>query len=73
VAQNRRVNPNTFFGELKRRNIYKVAIGYAVVGWLLIQDARERTGFEINFIKVDPNPLRGDLRFETLVRQVAGG
>ena len=31
------MNPNNFFGELKRRNVYKVAVAYAVVGWLLIQ------------------------------------
>jgi TolB-like protein/Tfp pilus assembly protein PilF len=31
------MNPKNFFGELKRRNVYKVAVGYAVVGWLLIQ------------------------------------
>jgi len=28
---------SNFFGELKRRNVYKVAIAYAVVAWLLIQ------------------------------------
>jgi TolB-like protein/tetratricopeptide (TPR) repeat protein len=28
-----------FFGELKRRNVYKVAVAYAVVAWLLIQAA----------------------------------
>src|SRR5215471_20606964 len=28
-----------FFSELKRRNIYKVAVAYAVVAWLLIQAA----------------------------------
>jgi adenylate cyclase len=33
------VNPKSFFGELKRRNIYKVAVAYAVVAWLLIQIA----------------------------------
>ena len=27
----------TFFSELKRRNVYKVAVAYAVVGWLVIQ------------------------------------
>src|SRR3954449_2242643 len=27
----------SFFSELKRRNVYKVAVAYAVVGWLLIQ------------------------------------
>jgi len=30
------MNPNQFFGELKRGNVYKVAVAYAVVGWLLI-------------------------------------
>jgi len=33
------VNPSNFFAELKRRNVYKVAIAYAVVAWLLIQAA----------------------------------
>jgi len=31
------VNLRNFFGELKRRNVYKVAIAYAVIAWLLIQ------------------------------------
>jgi TolB-like protein/Tfp pilus assembly protein PilF len=35
------VNPNNFFAELKRRNVYKVAIAYGVVGWLLIQVATQ--------------------------------
>jgi len=35
------VNPKNFFGELKRRNVYKVAIAYAVVAWLLIQIATQ--------------------------------
>ncbi len=33
------MNLKRFFAELKRRNVYKVAITYAVVGWLLIQAA----------------------------------
>src|SRR5437763_1749241 len=33
------MNPHNFFAELKRRNVYKVAITYAVVAWLLIQAA----------------------------------
>jgi TolB-like protein len=33
------MNPKVFFGELNRRNMYKVAVGYAVAGWLLIQVA----------------------------------
>ena len=35
------MNPKIFFGELKRRNVYKVAAAYAVVGWLLIQVATQ--------------------------------
>jgi TolB-like protein/Tfp pilus assembly protein PilF len=31
------MNPRKFFAELKRRNVYKVAVAYAVVAWLLIQ------------------------------------
>jgi TolB-like protein/thioredoxin-like negative regulator of GroEL len=31
------MNPKNFFGELRRRNVYKVAAAYAVVGWLVIQ------------------------------------
>src|SRR5437762_9154068 len=30
---------HNFFAELKRRNVYKVAVAYAVVAWLLIQGA----------------------------------
>jgi adenylate cyclase len=30
---------DTFFAELKRRNVYKVAVAYLVVAWLLIQAA----------------------------------
>jgi len=31
----------SFFAELKRRNVYKVAVAYAVVSWLLIQIATQ--------------------------------
>src|SRR5438046_1779316 len=31
------VSERNFFAELKRRNVYKVAVAYAVVGWLVIQ------------------------------------
>ena len=31
------MNSNTFFGELKRRNVYKVAVAYIVAGWALAQ------------------------------------
>jgi hypothetical protein len=33
------MNGRNFFAELKRRNVYKVAIAYAIVAWLLIQAA----------------------------------
>src|SRR5206468_6371490 len=32
---------HSFFAELKRRNVYKVAVAYAVVAWLLIQIATQ--------------------------------
>ncbi len=35
------MNPKSFFGELKRRNVYKVAVVYAIVGWLLVQIATQ--------------------------------
>ena len=35
------MNPQKFFTELRRRNVYKVAVAYAVVGWLLIQVATQ--------------------------------
>src|SRR5262250_2665040 len=35
------MNPKGLFGELKRRNVYKVAVTYAVVRWLLIQVATQ--------------------------------
>ena len=35
------MNPRNFFAELKRRNVYKVAVAYGVVGWLLVQIATQ--------------------------------
>src|SRR2546422_1158884 len=37
----RRVNPKRFFAELRRCNVYKVAIAYAIVAWLLMQVATQ--------------------------------
>ncbi len=31
----------SFFAELKRRNVYKVAVAYGVVAWLLMQVASQ--------------------------------
>jgi len=35
------VNAKNFLAELKRRNVYKVAIAYAVIAWLLMQIATQ--------------------------------
>src|SRR5215813_7727688 len=35
------MNAKTFFAELKRRNVYKVAVAYGVVAWLLMQIASQ--------------------------------
>ncbi len=35
------MNSTRIFAELKRRNVYKVAIAYAVAGWLIIQVATQ--------------------------------
>src|SRR5262245_29894306 len=40
LLTNPMASPN-FFSELKRRNVYKVAVAYAVVSWLLIQVATQ--------------------------------
>ena len=39
------MNPRNFLAELKRRNVYKVAVAYAVVGWLLVQGATQVFAF----------------------------
>jgi len=31
------MHPKSFFGELKRRNVYKVAVAYVIAGWALAQ------------------------------------
>src|SRR5438094_1389995 len=35
------MNSGNFFAELKRRNVYKIAVAYAIVGWLSIQIATQ--------------------------------
>ena len=35
------MNSRNFFSELKRRNVYKVAVAYAVVGWVIAQIATQ--------------------------------
>jgi TolB-like protein len=35
------MNPGNFFAELKRRNVYKIAIAYAVTGWAIAEGASQ--------------------------------
>jgi TolB-like protein/Tfp pilus assembly protein PilF len=35
------MDPRNFFAELKRRNVYRAAVAYAVVSWLIIQIATQ--------------------------------
>ena len=39
------MSPRNFFRELKRRNVYRAAVGYAAVAWLLIQIATQTLPF----------------------------
>ena len=34
------MNPRNFFAELKRRNVYKVAVAYAAVAPIIMQERR---------------------------------
>ena len=59
---------DSFFAELKRRNVYKVAIAYAVVAWLLIQAASiflptfnaPQWAMKILVVVIIPGPSGGD-------------
>src|SRR5437016_2527371 len=39
------MNPTNFFGELRRRNVYRVAVAYGIVAWLITQVATQTFGF----------------------------
>ena len=79
------MSERNFFGELKRRNVYKVAVAYAVVGWLLVQVATQVFPFFeipnwavrlvvlaiVAGILVEP-PRRLRLRFRRVRRNRAG-
>ena len=64
---------DNFFSELKRRNVYKVAVAYAIVGWLLVQVATQVFPFlEIQRSVVErrgkPEPVRHE---DFLARAIA--
>src|SRR5437016_12720461 len=46
------MNLRNFFAELRRRNVYKVAVAYAVVGWVIAQIATQI----FPFLEI-PNPV----------------
>jgi hypothetical protein len=41
APRDEKMKSGNFFAELKRRNVYKVAVAYAVVAWLLVQVATQ--------------------------------
>jgi hypothetical protein len=49
------MNLGNFFSELKRRNVYRVAVAYTVIAWLLIQVA----SILFPIFQVPPEMLRG--------------
>jgi hypothetical protein len=57
----------SFFAELKRRNFYKVAVAYAIVGWLLIQIATQ----VFPFLKIPNWIVRLVIRFSPSGDRVA--
>jgi hypothetical protein len=53
------MNSGNFFSELKRRNVYKIAVAYAIVGWLLGQVATQvfpSTGMTTTMTHLDRKP-----------------
>jgi cation transport ATPase len=41
VSYGKNATLKNFFSELKRRYVYKVAVAYTIVGWLLVQVATQ--------------------------------
>jgi hypothetical protein len=61
------MNLKIFFDELKRRNVYKVAVAYAVVGWLLIQAGTQVLSVPGNSELGCSHGLRDDPRYKNLL------
>jgi hypothetical protein len=56
------MNAANFLAELKRRNVYKVAVAYGVVAWLLMQVDRDNSRlFEIARLLVRLDHVASDI------------
>jgi hypothetical protein len=72
------MNPKVFFGELKRHNVYKVGVAYAVIAWLLMQVASQILPFLDNHdggmlgLAVEPllRDLRDDARYKNFLAKL---
>jgi hypothetical protein len=64
------MNLKISFCDLKRRNVYKVAVAYAVVGWLLIQVAPQ-VFFVLGNSELGCSPgLRDDSPYKNLLAKL---
>ncbi|CAN5770340.1 hypothetical protein BH20VER1_BH20VER1_22730 [soil metagenome] len=61
---------SNFFSELKARNVYKVAVAYAIAAWL--EKAYEDRDVRLSFFKVDPrwDAIRSDPRFVSIMKRI---
>jgi hypothetical protein len=64
------MNLKIFFDELKRRNVYKVAVASALVGWLLIQAATQAFSVLGNSELGCSPGLRDDPRYKNLLTRL---
>jgi hypothetical protein len=62
------MNPKNFLAELKRRNVYKVAITYRVVDWLLTEIATQVFSATERF--VERGSALGDVAWAILFARV---
>ena len=63
------MNPRNFFVELKRRNVYKVAVAYAIAILRRLLSVPAGGSVSIARLKIDPvwDPIRNDPGFQQLL------